>query len=229
MSLSIYFASALFNARETVFNYELAARLERKHFVVRLPQRDGFEFGALRKMLAEEVSPQELATAVEAIIYTLDMGVFLTRSDAVVAVLDEPLDEGVLIEIAFARQLGIPVVGVRTDVRAPFGKVEDPLGGIHFFAAFQCTEFIMASPILTAKQFDLLAATIAKSVRSVKGGKRRTKDPTLQAAAKQLLAGLDIDRDNIHMEKNLSRIVRNYRARPELFLRLAPRTVQQRG
>src|SRR5712671_1654269 len=163
MPLSIYFAAALFNARETVFNYELVERLERRRFFVRLPQRDGFEFGALRKMLSEEVSSRELAAAVEVIIYTLDMGVFLTRSDTVVAVLDEPPDEGVLIEIAFARQLGIPVVGVRTDVRAPFGKVEDPLGGIHFFAAFQCTDFIMASPILTSKQFDDLAAAIAKS------------------------------------------------------------------
>jgi len=160
MPLSIYFAAALFNARETVFNYELVERLERRRFFVRLPQRDGFEFGALRKMLSEEVSSRELAAAVEVIIYTLDMGVFLTRSDTVVAVLDEPPDEGVLIEIAFARQLGIPVVGVRTDVRAPFGKVEDPLGGIHFFAAFQCTDFIMASPILTSKQFDDLAAAI---------------------------------------------------------------------
>jgi hypothetical protein len=157
------------------------------------------------------------------------MGVFLTRSDTVVAVMDEPLDEGVLIEIAYARQLGIPVVGVRTDTRAPFGSVDDSLGGIHFFAAFQCTEFIMASPILAPKQFDALAAAIARSVRSVQGHKRRTKDPALHAAAKQLLVGIDIDRDNIHQEKNLSRIVRNYRARPELFSRLTPRTVQQRG
>jgi len=180
-------------------------------------------------MLAAEASPRELATAVEVIIYTLDMGVFLTRSDTVVAVLDEPLDEGVLIEIAFARQLGIPVVGVRTDARAPFGKVEDPLGGIHFFAAFQCTEFLMASPILNPKQFDELAAAIAKSVRSMQSHKRRTKDPALHAAAKQLLAGIDIDRDNIHTEKNLSRIVGYYRARPELFSCLTPRTVPQRG
>ena len=87
----------------------------------------------------------------------------------------------------------------------------------------------MASPILAPKQFDALAAAITKSVRTMQGHKRGTKDPALNAAAKQLLVGIDIDRDNIHQEKILTRIVRNYRARPELFSRLTPRTIQQRG
>jgi hypothetical protein len=39
----IYFASALFNTKECLFNIELCNRLEAKGYKVQLPQRDGFE------------------------------------------------------------------------------------------------------------------------------------------------------------------------------------------
>lgn len=52
------------------------------------------------------------------------------------------LDDGVLVEISYAKIIGKPVVGFRTDKRSPFGNITHELDGIHFFPAFQCDVFI---------------------------------------------------------------------------------------
>ncbi len=59
-----------------------------------------------------------------------------------VANLDEPIDEGMVVEISYAHLIGKPVLGFRTDIRSPYGDKPDPLGGIHFFVAYQCDDFI---------------------------------------------------------------------------------------
>lgn len=48
-SIRIYAAAALFNGRETFFNVKLIEKLEKNGFADFLPQRDGFEFGQLKK------------------------------------------------------------------------------------------------------------------------------------------------------------------------------------
>jgi nucleoside 2-deoxyribosyltransferase len=228
----VYFASALFSSREQLFNREICRRLESGEFGdfrVLLPQRDGFEFSSLGQRLArsssQKLSPRQLSLAVETIIYTLDMGVFLTAADGVVAVLDEPLDEGLLVEISYARQLGIPVVGVRTDARTPFGSPGDPLGGIHFFAAFQCNDFIAAPPSGSAETLDDLVRSIAESLRSARCSERGRIDPLLEAAAKQLFQGFKALDQDLHDNAALDRIVDNYLARLDLFDGLAPRVL----
>lgn len=142
MNSRIYLAAALFSARETAFNLSLAEHLAAAGYGVDLPQRDGFEFAALDVQLRRLVPSADIAAAVQQIIYHLDMGWFLPRCNVVLAVLDEPLDDGVLIEMAYARMGGIPIVGLRTDVRSPYGSLSDPGGGAHFFPYLQCDHFL---------------------------------------------------------------------------------------
>jgi len=226
MVSSIYFAAALFSSRETLFNYELAERLKKalgSKVRVFLPQRDGFEFSALGAALSSRLPEQHVASAVNTIIYTLDIGGFLSRSDAAVAVLDEPLDEGVLVEISYARLLGIPVVGIRSDRRAPFGVPGDALGGIHFFAAYQCTHFVTASVAQQPIELEPLVQTVAETLKSGGRIERKVVDAMLDRATQQLFKNVDIVNGDLHSEETLSRIVDNYAARPDLFERLAPR------
>lgn len=226
--MRIYFASALFNSRETLFNLELSSRLELgrnglRHRVL-LPQRDGFEFSSLGETLRARLPAAEAETAVQRIIYTLDLGGFLSRSDAVVAVLDEPLDEGVLIEIAYGRRLGLPVVGIRTDSRCPFGSQDDAMGGMHFFAGFQCTRFIRVSPLRRIEELDELASGIldALEAESSQGAIAAGKDPRIDHAADRLFEGIDVLEDDLHSAATIRRIVENYVDSRKLFDDLAP-------
>lgn len=141
----IYFAAALFSARETIFNSLLTEQFEKDGHRVRLPQRDGFEFANLHRHLTKHLrraGAAEKSAALQTIIYLLDIGKFIYESDVVIANLDEPIDEGVVVEITYARLMDCPVVGYRTDVRSPFGNLDEPLRGMHFFPAFQCKDFI---------------------------------------------------------------------------------------
>jgi len=138
----IYPAAALFNARETYFNSQLVERLERLGYKINFPQRDGFEFGNLTKALSEKLQQDKIGSAVQNIIYFLDMGVFLPKSDVVLANLDEPLDEGVVVEASYAKLMGKFVIGLRTDVRSPYGTPKDNFGGMHFFPAYQAHQFL---------------------------------------------------------------------------------------
>ena len=61
--------------------------------------------------------------------------------------LDEPLDPGVLIEIMYAKQMHIPVIGYRCDSRTPFGASQSWYFGMHFFPLYQCDKFIQLSTV----------------------------------------------------------------------------------
>jgi nucleoside 2-deoxyribosyltransferase len=226
MVSSVYFAAALFSSRETLFNSELATRLKRampRNVRLFLPQEDGFEFSSLGAELRKRLPEAEVGPAVNAVIYTLDMGGFLSRSDAVLAVLDEPLDDGVLVEISYARRLGIPVLGIRTDRRAPYGVPGDTLGGIHFFAAYQCTHYVMADLAGSVEQLDSLADFVVRWLASLGKHERGPGDAVLEAAAARLFSDVDVVNDDLHSAGVLSRIIDNYLKRPELFARLAPK------
>ena len=138
----IYPAAALFNGRETYFNSRLVESLEEKGYKTNFPQRDGFEFDNLTKSLAGKLQTNEISSAVQSIIYFLDMGIFVPESDVVLANLDEPLDEGVVVEASYAKLMGKFVIGLRTDVRSPYGNPDSDLKGMHFFPAYQSNKFI---------------------------------------------------------------------------------------
>ena len=137
----LYMASALFNGRETQFNLEMAKQFESRGYKVILPQRDGFEYISLRKAVSKTMPKSDLVKVTRELIYLLDMGVFIPQSDIVVANLDEPLDEGVVVELTYARLMGKPVIGYRTDSRTPFGGV-DGMGGLHSFVGYQCNDLV---------------------------------------------------------------------------------------
>lgn len=144
----LYIAAALFNGRETRFNLDVVEKLEAKHYRTLFPQRDGFEYKFLQKSAAKYLSPDQIVTSARNLIYLLDIGVFIPESDIVVANLDEPLDEGVIVEITYAHLMGKPVIGYRTDVRTPYGTAEG-LGGMHSFVALQC-DYLIKEHMLSA-------------------------------------------------------------------------------
>lgn len=137
--ITCYFAASLFSTRDRLFNLKLCEQIESNGVTCFLPQRDGFEFSIIGKLLDKSELEQGI---LQELIYLLDIGVLLPKSDIVLAVLDEPMDEGVIVEICYAKLLGIPVIGVRTDSKAPFGEKGDKFGGGHFFPMFQCTGII---------------------------------------------------------------------------------------
>lgn len=138
----IYPAAALFNGRETHFNSHLVEGLERLGYKTNFPQRDGFEFGNLTKALSGKLQEDEISSAVQNVIYFLDIGMFVPTSDVVLANLDEPPDEGVVVEASYAKLMGKYVIGLRTDVRSPYGIPTDNFGGMHFFPAYQTRQFL---------------------------------------------------------------------------------------
>ena len=138
----LYFAAALFNGRQTCFNTRLVEGLEARGYQTQFPQRDGFEFGHLAQALGGKLPPDKIDAAVQSIIYLLDMGFFLPACDIMLANLDEPQDEGVMVEVAYAKLIGRHVIGYRTDVRSPYGIRAGHFGGMHFFPACQTHQFI---------------------------------------------------------------------------------------
>jgi nucleoside 2-deoxyribosyltransferase len=165
----IYPAAALFNARETYFNSELVERLENLGYQTNFPQRDGFEFSNLRKTLEDKIPHNQIGSAVLDVIYFLDMGVYLMNSDVVLANLDEPLDEGVVVEISYARLMGKLVIGLRTDVRTPYGGPGDCFGGMHSFPVYQAHIIIShympcRTPAERESQMDVLTRKIHETI-----------------------------------------------------------------
>lgn len=87
------------------------------------------------------------------IIYLADLAK-LSKGTVCLANLDEPLDPGVLIEIMYAKQLGIPTIGYRCDSRTPFGAALSWNFGMHFFPLFQCDYFISLGNVNTGSVED---------------------------------------------------------------------------
>lgn len=139
---TLYMAASLFNAREARFNLDITRQFEALGYQAILPQRDGFEYKSLSTTVKKYSPANEIAKTARDLIYLLDMGVFIPESDVIVANLDEPVDDGVIIEIAYAHMMGKPVIGYRTDLRTPFGS-EERLAGLHSFVAFQCDYIIV--------------------------------------------------------------------------------------
>lgn len=229
--VTIYPAAALFNGRETSFNLELVSRLERKGHKALFPQRDGFEFGRLANALERKVSQDQLGSAVQQVIYLLDMGIFLPQSDVVVANLDEPQDEGVMVEMSYAKLMSKFVVGYRTDVRTPYSTINNALGGIHFFPAFQCDYFVRSYlPCRTEEErkqgLDRLAGTIAEIIKKEKVQRRglpnyASENPNIQRiteGAELLFSGIQ----DIHSEEELKEISERYSKNQESLKKVYP-------
>ena len=118
--MKIYIASALFSPHERTFNVQLAAALE-SLCEIYLPQRDGV---LIEQKLRE--GPQAVREACQQV-YLEDLDA-IRQSDVLVAVLDgRALDEGVCIELGFAKALGKSIVGYKSDVRITLPWGQNPL------------------------------------------------------------------------------------------------------
>ena len=224
--IKIYMAAGLFNGAQTRFNSDLARRLEKNYEIV-LPQRDGFEFGSLTAALEGKLPAQDVRPAVDDIIYSLDMGRFIPSSDVVVANLDEPIDEGLAVEITHARLLGKPVIGFRTDIRSPYGSALDALGGIHTFVAYQCRYFIRHyMPGKNDGELDALAEKISAAVQKTRAS--RPDSRPIGGAPSDVVDTADFlfnGIDDIHSKAGLGEVVRRFsddwgrlkKIRPEIF------------
>lgn len=139
----VYMAAGLFSASQIDFNAKLEASLDKSKYKTFLPQRDGFVFLKLQQALEKVLPSEQVLPAVETIIYYLDVGYFIPKSNLVIGLMDEPLDPGVIIEMANARYMDKYEIQYKTDILSPFGTYSDPLGGIHFFPPFSSNVFML--------------------------------------------------------------------------------------
>lgn len=108
--MRIFLAAPLFNEGERDFNSKIAKKLREKGFDVWLAQETSFVCEGSHKEKKE--------------IYEVDVQA-LKASDVILAVLDGvEVDPGVAYEMGFAKAIGKPILGLRTDYRT-FSKIED--------------------------------------------------------------------------------------------------------
>ncbi|CAF1231328.1 unnamed protein product [Rotaria sp. Silwood1] len=180
-SICIYSTAALFNCRELLCNISLNEILESKYgYKCYIPQRDGFEGHnqVIRLLLEEEykklnhtnnnaeLTEEEITTCIQYLIYILDMGHFIPNAHVVLGHIDEPMDEGVVVELAWGRTLGKAVIGWRTDIRPVFGDMTHSLKGTHWFVSNQCDKYIYHAfhDIVNTKEATSQLYAVAESI-----------------------------------------------------------------
>ena len=226
----IYRAATLFNGRETHFNSQLVEGLEGLGYKANFPQRDGFEFGNLTKALLGKLQQDQINSAFQNIIYLLDMGIFIPRSDVVVVNFDEPIDEGVVVEASYAKLFGKYVIGFRTDVKRPFPT--DNIGGMHTFPAYQTHQIILhympsGDKQERDKQMNSLVHRIDNAIKTNGIIHKNTmpeyaiKNPNI----KPILEGADLlfsGITDIHSKKGLEEIASRYITNQERLKEIGP-------
>lgn len=231
--ITIYPAASLFNGRETFFNSHLIERLENKGYKTNFPQRDGYEFGDLSKTLSKKLPENQVSSTVESIIYFLDMGHFLPKSDVIVANFDEAPDQGVDNETAYGKLIGKPVIGLRTDVRSPYGTPDNKFKGMHFFPAKQSNIFIPHyMPCKTPEQRDKEMKTLVDKIdsaiqESVTPSQKLPKYATNNPHISSLLKGAEIlfsnlKNKNLNSKESIEEIAKRYIKNKEWFDRTEP-------
>ena len=228
----IYLAGGLFSASEREYNDLLAQELERKKHAVILPQRDGFDFTSLHKELAS-LLPEYLAVpACHLFIFLLDLGIYLERSDIVIANVDEPIDPGTHREMLHARDIGKPVIAVRSDIRSPFGSYLEPMGGMHSFVWFSATHFVRINGSSDPKHPDSLlhervACMLHRAVTEGNNPLRKTRlirstvSRKIQRRADYLYRGIT----DFKSRKSLELMVLRYQERFEWITKIQPQPI----
>lgn len=220
--VTIYHAASLFNGRETLFNQALTHLLSKKGYNILLPQRDGFDFDNMARLIKsleqEHMPSEEVTEAVDTIIYLLDIGIYIPKSQVVIANLDEPLDPGVDVELCYANMMDKLIVGFRTDIRIPFGS--NDYRGMHFFPTYQCDVFITHNmPAMSVKsseeEMDGLVEKIDGVIKHSAHSLRQDipKYALNHPKIKKVLDGADIlfgGVEDIHSDEGLKEICRRY-------------------
>jgi len=254
MKKYIYMAAGLFNIETNMVNAYFTKQLEEfyskkplekdgKEIPVQcyLPQRDGFEVGKIAGFIASAghiLPPGSKVTASEVVMYVpyyLDLGYFMSNAVAVVANLDEPIDNGLMVEIAYAKLCNIPVIGLRTDLRTPLGQRTDILS-INPFIIEQCDCFIWSETPpgdldTVMSHTDKIIAELEKRIRKwvgdeSKGNEMRESDNTI---FKNIIKGSDLlfgDLEgDIHTDENMTKIVKSFVKNAPFLMQIAPELV----
>ena len=117
--MKVYVAAPLFSDSERLFNASLCAAIE-GNCKVHLPQRDG-------PLVEREIELGATATTAIRLAYESDISA-IKQCDVIVAVLDgRVIDEGVCIEIGFAKALCKLVVGLKSDSRCTLPWGHNPM------------------------------------------------------------------------------------------------------
>ena len=145
-TMTVYLAAPLFSQAERRWNRQLAERLERSPaYTVILPQ--DFVGGEEATGQADLAALYRLCTE----------GV--ERCDAVVAVLDgADADSGTAFEMGYARALGKPIVGVRTDYRQPEER------GTNLMLGRSCTAFVYVPS--SNENVEVVANAVCQALRN---------------------------------------------------------------
>jgi nucleoside 2-deoxyribosyltransferase len=233
----IYLASGIFNINTNIYNAYLAKQLEARGYNCFLPQRDGFEvanYFIFLEAAREYFSEEEASIISHYVPYYLDLGYFMSRSIATVANIDEPVDLGMVVEIAYARFCNIPVIGLRTDLRSPLGNATDVIG-INPFPVEQCDCYIKADTP-TGGYDEIIEATnviidkIEEKLREWIARKKSNMTENDNPIIKDIIKGSDIlftdlDMNEIHTKESMKEIAERFIENKKFFLANAPELV----
>lgn len=117
--MKVYVAAPLFSNSERLFNVSICAAIEGK-CKVHLPQRDG-------PLVEMEIERGEAPATAIRLAYENDISA-IKQCDVVVAVLDgRVIDEGVCIEMGFAKALCKLIIGLKSDSRCALPWGHNPM------------------------------------------------------------------------------------------------------
>jgi nucleoside 2-deoxyribosyltransferase len=151
--MRVYLAGPLFTQAEWHWNAAFASALREKDFDVYLPQ----ERAEPMLNAAERFDPELLFH---------NNIVEIERADVVLAVLDQPdPDSGTCWECGYAFKLGIPIVGLRTDLRQ-CGDDDNPERPVNLMLARSCAGFVRA-PFNRREDMTSLVESVAKALNAL--------------------------------------------------------------
>lgn len=224
-----YHGAEMFNLAARFFNDRLVAGVESHGIDVFSPQRDGFEFSELAKTLAKYLPPESIEKALHTIILTYDVKA-LPEKDVMIARHDEPQDPGVNYETFVSNAFGVPVIAYRTDVRSPYGRLDDPYGGMHTFpvCSSQAMIFAINGGKTTDEEVKNLTERLVNEIQNILSGDYPRKRDTpffLRPTFKAIHMLYDGIKD-VHSPAGLEELVRRYKAHREELEKLGPRWIR---
>lgn len=233
----IYIAGGLFNAETNFMNAYITEFFEKKGYNCFLPQRDGFEVAKFVDFLNTDktikgLTPELAAEIGHFVPYFLDLGFFMSNSSIVLANLDEPIDDGMVVEMSYAKFADIPIIGFRTDIRTPFGNVKDALA-INPFPVQQCDVFIrMPLPAgvydEVLKTADKITETLNKYLEELIPTKKNKMKDSKDPIFKNIVKGSELlfhDIKDRHTIDNMKKIAERYIQNKDFFQSVSPKVI----
>jgi nucleoside 2-deoxyribosyltransferase len=230
---NIYLSSGMFNADTNLYNACLTKYLESKSYNCYLPQRDGLSVAQLSTYLQKH-NP-EVANEISCYVpYYFDLGCGMKNAIAVVANMDDLVDIGMTVEVSYASISNLPVVGVRTDIKSPFGNVND-LISINPFPVMQCDVYFATKPfdgeykeIMSHLDdvFKIVEESVEKLIKIKSNNMTHSKNPVIINILKAAAILFDGIKD-IHTEEAMQEVVKRYLENQKFFDSIVPKSITE--